>query len=255
MGNSMPRLRVMTYNIHGERADLAPLLCLLRQYALDVLLLQEVLYPPNAQWLSERLQLPYWHFALPTGWPKGIALLSRWPLGPAHTLSLRTSTQGKVALAAQVHHAAASLWLCPTHLDPPRQEERGTTLRQLAGYVGRELFRTTRRYLAVRELRAWLRQLADATWIIGGDFNTFPLSRADRYLSHDFVDALRKRPWRYWHGTERQPGWPFAPRIDFLYHSPALTVVDAHVIRSTVSDHFPILAVFTPSRELRSCRH
>lgn len=144
------------------------------------------------------------------------------------------------------------MWVCTTHLDYPRQEERGTTLRQLAVYVGRELFGATRRYLAVRELRDWLRQLEDAAWIIGGDFNTFPLSRADRYVSHDFVDALRKRLWRYFNGTYRRPDWPFAPRIDFLYHSPELRVVDAHVIWSTVSDHFPILAVFTASGELHS---
>jgi len=103
----------------------------------------------------------------------------------------------------------------------------------------------------VRELQAWLSRLSDRNWIIAGDFNTFPFSKVDRYLSRQFDDALSQYPWGYLTGTYwALPGVPVNPRIDFIYHSPELRVAEAQVIQRKVSDHFPILAIFSlPARD------
>jgi len=238
-------LHVMTYNIAGRWVNWHHLRCLLRQYRLDLVLLQEVLRPQQAQWLAAQLDLPYWHFAPSAGRSQGVALLSRWPLGPSQTLCFQHSAQGKVALAAPVAAPTGAFWVCTTHLDYPRSISYNTGLWALIAFVGREAFGRSRRYLEVQELRAWLLHLTEAPWIVGGDFNSFPFSRAHRSFSQTFTDALCRRPWRYFTGTYRHRGFPCAVRIDFLYHSPVLRVLDARVARRTVSDHWSILATLT----------
>jgi endonuclease/exonuclease/phosphatase family metal-dependent hydrolase len=235
----------MTYNIAGNRVNLDHLLRLLRQYRLDIVLLQEVSRPQHAQWLGEQLDLPHWHFAPTARGHYGVALLSRWPLGPSETLRFKDSFQGKLALAAPVATPAGALWVCSAHLDYPRAVRRSMSLWDVIAFARHELLSANRRYLEVQELRAWLLRLAPAPWVVGGDFNSFPFSRAHRYFSQVFADALTRRPWRYFTGTYRHRPFPCAIRIDFLYHSPAMGVIDARVVTPTVSDHWSILATFT----------
>jgi endonuclease/exonuclease/phosphatase (EEP) superfamily protein YafD len=242
-----PRLRVMTYNIEGWFANQEQLLALLSANQPDLVLLQEVRHVRQVRWFARHLQLPYWHFTPYQNRRSqgGIAMLSRWPLGPAQMLTFQHGTQGKVALAAAVFGPVASLWACSVHLDAPRRYEFGASVWQQGAFLWSEVFASTRRYQQVQELRAWLRQLPADAWIIGGDFNTVPFSRVDRYLSEDFDDVLLQRPWRYLTGTYWQlPAAPVKPRIDFVYYSPRLRVVEAQVLQHKVSDHFPILAIF-----------
>jgi endonuclease/exonuclease/phosphatase (EEP) superfamily protein YafD len=246
--SSAAQLRVMTYNIEGGGANPHHLLALIMQHRPDLLILQELRHVGQVQWLAKRLRLPHQRFVSYHGRDGGVAMLSRWPLGPAQVLSFRHSRQGKVALAAPVYGPTATFWACSVHLDAPREHEFGHSIWQQAAFLWSEVFAATRRYRQVQELRAWLRQLSGDEWVIGGDFNTVPLSRVDRYLSQDFSDVLRHHPWRYLTGTYwALPQVPVKPRIDFVYHSPRLQVVEARVIQQKVSDHFPILAVFTPA--------
>jgi endonuclease/exonuclease/phosphatase (EEP) superfamily protein YafD len=243
---SWPRLQVITYNIEGGLADHRQVLELLTPHQPDLVMLQEVLHVGQVQWFAERLQLPHWRFApYQSHRQGGIALLSRWPLGAGQVLTFRHGAQGKVALAAPVLSAAATLWACSVHLDAPRLREFNASVWQQGAFLWSEVFAATPRYQQVRELRAWLRQLSTDAWIIGGDFNSVPFSRADRYFSRDFGDALLQRPWRYLTGTYWElPHVLVNPRIDFLYHSPRVRVIEAQVLQHKISDHFPILAMF-----------
>jgi endonuclease/exonuclease/phosphatase (EEP) superfamily protein YafD len=241
----------MTYNIEGWAANQEQLLALISANQPDLVMLQEVRHTRQARWFATHLQLPYWHFARYHGSQSGIAMLSRWPLGPAQVLTFHHGIQGKMALAAPIFGPAAPLWACSVHLDAPGVYEFGASLWQQGAFLWSEVFASTRRYQQVQELRTWLRQLPADTWIIGGDFNTVPFSRVDRYLSKDFDDALLQRPWRYLTGTYWElPHVPVKPRIDFVYYSPRLRVVEAQVLQHKVSDHFPILAIFAaPGRD------
>jgi endonuclease/exonuclease/phosphatase (EEP) superfamily protein YafD len=245
---AMPQLRIMTYNIEGRKADRQQLLALMRQYTPDLVLLQEVPRLRLAQWFGTRLQLPYQHFAAYTRARQGgVAMLSRWPLGAPHILHFRHSQQGKVALAAQVQTPVGMVWAGSVHLDAPRPGEFGRNLVQHAAFVGEEFFMASRRYLQVQELRDWLAAISAGAWILGGDFNSMPLSRADRYLSQYLDDVLWQRPWRYFSGTFwNLPQIPITPRIDYVYHSSRFRVVEARVIQQKISDHYPILAILAP---------
>jgi endonuclease/exonuclease/phosphatase (EEP) superfamily protein YafD len=239
-----PRLRVMTYNIGGLFANRAQLLALISANQPDLVMLQEV-HLRQVRWFARHLQLPYWRFAQYQSSQGGVAMLSRWPLGAAQVLTFHHGRQGKVALAAPVFGSAAPLWACSVHLEAPHLYEFGASVWQRGAFLWSEVFASTPRYQQVQELRAWLRQLPADAWIIGGDFNSVPFSRADRYLSEDFDDVLLQRPWRYLTGTYWQlKNAPVKPRIDFVYYSPRLRVVEAQVLQHKVSDHFPILAIF-----------
>jgi hypothetical protein len=142
---------------------------------------------------------------------------------------------------------AGTVWAGSVHLDAPRPGEFGGNLVQYAAFVGEEFFMASRRYQQVQELQTWLAALSTGDWILGGDFNSMPLSSADRYLSKYFDDALLQRPWRYFSGTFwALPQIPITPRIDYVYHSSRFQVVDARVIRQKISDHYPILVILAP---------
>jgi endonuclease/exonuclease/phosphatase (EEP) superfamily protein YafD len=238
-------LRVMTYNIAGGMADQHRLQALLSAQAPDLLLVQEFRDRQQLAQLSTLLHLPYYHLEFYEGSHSGVGLLSRWPLGPAHTLSLRHSRQGKVALAAAIDSPLGRLWTCSVHLDNALGlgKRRHMTRWQQVTFLWQELFTDTLHYQQAQELRAWLRHLSDDNWIVGGDFNTVPWSRTDRYLRQDMHDALAGCLWHYFTGTYWGPlDSPLLPRIDFLYHSWRWDVRQARVLQQRVSDHFPILA-------------
>jgi endonuclease/exonuclease/phosphatase family metal-dependent hydrolase len=211
-------------------------------------LLQEVPRDRLVRWFGAQLQLPYQHFAAYPGSRKGgVAILSRWPLGPPHVLHFRHTKQGRMALAASVQTPAGTVWAGSVHLDAPHLKEFGTNLLQHAAFVWEEFFTASLRYRQAQELQTWLANLAADAWIVGGDFNSLPLSRADRYISRYFDDVLVQRPWRYFSGTFWDlPQVPITPRIDYVYHSARFRVVEARVIQKKISDHYPIVAIVLP---------
>ena len=245
----MPQLRIITYNIEGRHADRRQLLALMRQHTPDLVMLQEVPRERLAQWFGTQLQLPYQHFATYNGIRQGgVAILSRWPLGSPHILHFQHSKQGRVTLATQVYTPAGTVWAGSVHLNAPRRGEFGTSFLQQAAFVWKEFFTASQRYRQAQELRAWLAALTTGDCILGGDFNSMPLSSADRYISSKyFDDALRQRPWRYFSGTFWDlPQAPITPRIDYVYHTSRFRVVEARVIQKKLSDHYPVLAILAP---------
>jgi endonuclease/exonuclease/phosphatase (EEP) superfamily protein YafD len=77
------QLRIMTYNVDGMSMNDRALLAVMRPYHPDLLLLQEVRNSAHVTKLGQALGLPYGHFAPYSKERDGVALLSRWPLGPA----------------------------------------------------------------------------------------------------------------------------------------------------------------------------
>jgi endonuclease/exonuclease/phosphatase (EEP) superfamily protein YafD len=243
-----PQLRIMTYNIEGRYENRQQLLALMRQHNPDLVMLQEVPRVHLAQWFGTQLQLPYQHFApYTTTRRSGLAILSRWPLGTPHSLRFWHGQQGRGALAAQVQTPTGTVWVASVHLDAPLFSEFGTNFLQFTAFVWREFFTASLRYRQAQELLAWLATLTAGEWILGGDFNSMPLSRTDRYITKYFDDVLLQRPWRYFNSTFWDlPQAPITPRIDYIYHSSRFQVVEARVIQKPISDHYPVLAILAP---------
>jgi endonuclease/exonuclease/phosphatase (EEP) superfamily protein YafD len=241
-------LRVMTYNVDGTSVPDHMVLAVIRPYRPDLVLLQEVRTTAHVAGLGQVLGLPYWRFAPYSKGPGGVAILSRWPLGPAQRLPWRHSPQGRLALAAQVDSPVGRFWACSAHLDNPFTETIPLTLWQKALVLWHEFFTSTQRLQEAQALSSWLRRLGGENTIIGGDFNSLPFARADRHLRQYFGDALSIHLRQYFTGTYwRLSSHPVLPRIDFVYHSPHWQVVEAQVIQQKASDHFPVFAVLSPA--------
>ena len=245
-------LRVMTYNIDGTVTHDQVLLAVIRPYHPDLVLLQEARNTQHVAGLGQALGLPYWHFARYSKEQGGVAILSRWPLGPAQMLPWRHSPQGKLALAAQVDSPGGRFWACSAHLDNPLTENNLLTLWQKALFLWYEFFTTTQRTQEAQALSTWLLRLGGESTILGGDFNSLPFAGADRHLRQYFGDALSVHLWQYFRGTYWGPPHHLvSPRLDFIYYAPRWQVVEAQVIQQKASDHFPILAVLSPTAQER----
>jgi endonuclease/exonuclease/phosphatase family metal-dependent hydrolase len=238
----------MTYNIAGTFVpDRAPL-AVMRAYHPDLVLLQEVRNTRHVMGLSQALGLAYWHFAPYSREHGGVAILSRWPLGPAQKLFWDSSPQGKVALAAQVDSPVGRFWACSVHLDNPLATNNPLSLWQKVLFLWQEYLTPTLRTQQAQALSAWLLGLGGEGIVLGGDFNSMPLAGADRHLRQYFADALSVNLQQYFTGTYwGLPHNPILPRIDFIYYSPYWQVVDAWVIQQKASDHFPVLALLSPA--------
>jgi len=244
-------LRVMTYNVFGMFVHDRVPLAVMRPYHPDLILLQEVRNTRHVMELGQALGLSYWHFAPYSKERGGVAILSRWPLGPAHMLFWDSSPQGKVALAAQVDSPVGRFWACSVHLDNPLNTTHLSVWQKVL-VLWQEFFTATLRTQQAQELSAWLLDLGGGDIILGGDFNSLPLAGADRHLRQYFLDALSISLQQYFTGTYWGPPHnPILPRIDFIYHSPHWQVEDAQVIQQKASDHFPVLAILSPTVQAR----
>src|SRR5262249_6928491 len=183
-------LRVMTYNVYGMFVHDRVPLAVMRPHHPDLVLLQEVRNTRHVMGLGQALGLSYWHFAPYSKERGGVAILSRWPLGPAHRLFWDNSPQGKVALAAQVDSPVGRFWACSVHLDNPLTTNNPLSQWQKVLLLWQEFFTATLRTQQAQELSTWLLGLGGEGIILGGDFNSLPLAGADRHLRQYFSDAL-----------------------------------------------------------------
>lgn len=221
----------------------------------DVYLLQEVLTAQRAEALRDGIASSgggTYHLAYSER--LAAAVLSRAPLAAPLTFVAPSSPLGRGALLVRAAAAGGAVTLVDVHLDPipKRRDARGRVDMRFGGAVAvvlRETLTGTARSAAAAELLAWLEATvapgAGERLVIGGDFNTVPSSRTVRLMSERFVDAAAAsaaasgRPLR---GTYRRVRFPLRPRVDFIFVSPALAVLDARTLRLTPGDHYPVLA-------------
>ncbi len=107
----------------------------------------------------------------------------------------------------------------------------------------RELFNDTVRSQSVDELLEWLSKFNTSYTIVGGDFNTFPLSKPIRKMTETLNDALWPSM-NYFASTYNELDFFIKPRIDFVLYSKGITRLDAGIIKKGPSDHYPVKAVF-----------
>ena len=235
-------LRVLTYNIHHGadrrgRLDLARIAGTIAGCEPDVVALQEVDLRWGSRsededqpgWLGQRLGMAV-QFApnvvkdsdhpaqAPSGY--GLALLSRWPLSAvtSGTFSLPTPEYGEPRgfLQATVH---------PDGPDGNAPKVRVVNTHLSAAGAGLRLAQ-------VLELLQHLGPAEQAT-VIAGDFNTRPRSTPIRRLRRHYQDA--------WRPGLRRGATIRGRRIDYLWVSAQLRPVRTRVVRSSASDHLPVV--------------
>lgn len=221
-------LRVITYNIQSGFSrdnywDLEATARVIEDSGADIVLLQEVsrgwlVTSGNDQlrWLSARLDMPYaWGGAsLDDLW--GNAILSRYPIVDERLMKFEsTGNLRRAGLAVTIQPESGRAFdVVVTHLDNPSEagDIRDAQLAQLLDLLTME--RPT---------------------ILGGDFNMTPDDPGlGRLLELGLIDAAATAG-----GAE--PTSEDGRRIDYIFVSEDFTVIDATVIDSDASDHFPVV--------------
>jgi len=255
------RLTVMSWNI-GDATGVEPAVHAVVEVLAalgwkDVYLLQEVLSSTRATELVDGIARagggPYHLAHSPV---LGLAVLSREPLEPAETFVASASPLGRGALLVRTAARGRAVSVVDVHLDPiaKMRDASGRVdmgLARALGTVLREMVASTPRRDSVAEMLAWLERLAgsDASeppgarvpLVVAGDFNTVPSSGAVRLMSERLVDASASSGHSLM-GTYRRVRLPLRPRVDYVFVSSSITVLDARAVRRTAGDHYPVIA-------------
>ena len=125
-----------------------------------------------------------------------LAILSRKPLENVKIHYFNASRYGYGALAAEIKITDQRLLLCSLHLDRILQV---SSRRRVSGFTTlrvfkKEIFSDTVRSRSVEEVLEWLSGFDTDYSIIGGDFNTFPLSKPIRKMT----EKLQRCPLAYY---------------------------------------------------------
>jgi endonuclease/exonuclease/phosphatase family metal-dependent hydrolase len=247
-----PRLAVMSWNVGDAVGIVPPLEGVVGVLAAagwkDVYLLQEVLTGDRASRLVAAIAAAgggAYHLAYDRG--QRVAMLSREPLGPPEAFVAPSSALGRGAFVAKTLVAGRAVTLVDIHLDPipkPRDSSGRVSLGLLSaiGAVLREMSWKSPRSESVAEILRWLDGRDAGPMVVGGDFNTVPSSAAIRLMSDRFVDAAAAAG-RSLSGTYWRVRLPFRPRVDYIFVSSGISVVDARTVRRTAGDHYPVVAV------------
>lgn len=230
-----PRLRAVTYNIHGGigmdgRRDIARHVRIIRRLHPDVVALQEVndlrgrcrvgVFIAD---IADRLDMHHCHHAcrVRERGNRGIALLSPHPLQMLHEGELpgarRMEPRG--AILARITCDGRPIFVIATHLGLSSADRR----RQVETLLGPE----------------WLGRIPDGQpLLLCGDFNTVPGSRTYRTITNRLHDTA--------HEHDNAPSFLGLRRLDYIFHSDTVHTRGAFVADSALvrraSDHAPVVA-------------
>ena len=246
-------LTVMTYNVGDSiptKFDSKKLTSLLRELGpVDVILLQEFQGGRNIKTFASQLGYPYYAVLLHGPRQRYFqAILSRFPITATRNLPFKATREHRSALAASLDIGGREVLVVNLHLDPvPKRRHRGGMVDITTGSLLRILYREflveTPRSLEVNQVLKWLARQPEKTVIIGGDFNTVPLSVPLRRMAAKLNDAL----WpslAFFQGSYAKIDLWLKPRVDHLFVSEDVEVCNAHVIQRTLGDHYPVVGEF-----------
>lgn len=224
-------ITVMTYNIQSGFSldnywDLEATAQTIEAEDPDILILQEVsrgwlvtTYNDQMLWLSKRLELPFVWGPASNDDLWGNAILSKWPVTNEQVFKY-ASTQNldRSLVAAEIATPGRPVWVIGTHLDNPEDAAavRFEQVDQLLEFWGDR-----------------------SSTIIAGDFNADPSDPVIAELHNaGLIDT----------GADFDPSIATSYtgfRIDYIFVTPDLTVLDAFVPDSDASDHRPVVAVLS----------
>ena len=250
---AVSRLRLMSYNIRGgsdEKKHKAypAILAVIRKQRPDIVVILET-GPMNLSSASGVLGLPH-HVLYTRAYSdryksSGIAIFSRWPL-KSELMDLKGVKKTRRFIRAWVDVSGLPLSLYAVHLS-----REGLLDKKGKGLLLEMLGQGSR----MEQMEGLVKVVKDdkCTFkILAGDLNTFAPSGPYRLLSNTLEDAFPSSisgP-----GTYRTKGGRPSPKIDHIFHSPALKVLKAFVVQEGPSDHFPVVADFSippsPDRSL-----
>lgn len=250
------RVRVMTYNVHQFRGQVDTgygsdsvargFIELVDERQPDVLCMQEFSYPKGVDVADSLLVRGYNHhygtYHNLKGMPYGTVVYSKLPITYVRRLD-------REKLLVDLMHEVGSFRVCCVHVGSYRFEEEdykgidralhGSASASLRGTVGK-----VKNTILVHE-KTWNQQLrpvveeSSLPLIVAGDMNDIPSSWFYHQMSRYLDDTFCERGIGL--ATTYNGGFPRF-RIDMIFHSKGFRTVEHKRVKSTLSDHYPVVA-------------
>lgn len=242
---------------------------LLNDEAPDIVCLQEFYndvdrYIPIIDTLSTTLRLPYVHFdaisATKKRYPFGIATMSRFPIINKGKLEnpnfAEKSRSGNYAIFTDVVIGDDTVRIYNLHLESIRISSEDIIFSHLHNFDTQKIEKHSknifsklkqsfiRRAIQVGPIKEHIENCPYPS-IVVGDFNDTPSSYAYRLMSRNLKDAFITSGKGL--GTTYVGNYP-SFRIDYIFYHPDIEVHNYQTILKEYSDHYPISAVFSLSK-------
>ena len=242
---------VISYNVgdyEGPQPTTAQVGNLLLKHGVpDVLFIQNTPWLLEIKDLAKLIGLPYFVAGKESSPRNTLGILSRFPLRDANVILFQGGVPQPAAMCAKTTIATKDVLLCSLHLQSfsnkirPDKHTGKLKWTALSRVVREELFGDTQRSLSVDQFLNWLDLKPADAIIVGGDFNSFPLSKPIRAMSSRFKDAFWPS-WNYFRGTYKGLDSPIKPRPDFIFSSESVVCIDTRIVTESAGDHYPIQA-------------
>lgn len=249
-----PDLTVMSMNVQYFDYSLEvidSIGALIRRYDPDVVCLQEFrnrkMHPDTSTvaYFSQASGLPYGQFANLPVHMHGVAIFSKYPIldvDTLYTLPDQTNSGMSVVLDTPFGQASfASIHLSSFQVDRVMQNQR-ITLSQRISYLYDRFQRISARQTQQAELIVEKLQPARRPTIVCGDFNATAHTRILRPFFANFQDSFQEAGKGLGHTYPLRFGYGL--RIDYQLSSAHWHVLSHEVIRSRLSDHYPVIATY-----------
>ena len=245
-------IKVMTYNIRSGidnegAGHLEEVLRIINAEKPDILGIQEIKIN-SVKYISAQTGL--WSCA---GVPsygmqgQGLGVFSKWPF-QIETVPIAGSNGKRNAARARLFINGQALSFYCVHFS-----RDGIKKKDPLGAFRLEMSSHSPRLAQAKSLVQTLSRDGALYKIMAGDFNTFTNSRPYAIIRETMSEAFSGSGSSS--GTYRG-GWLFEPKIDHIFYNNNLEVINSYVIRKGVSDHYPVVAVFTlntdPDNSMRS---
>ncbi|MGL5316270.1 MAG: endonuclease/exonuclease/phosphatase family protein [Peptostreptococcaceae bacterium] len=215
-------IKIVSYNIHsGLNKDMYPTLFdiidFLRVLEADIVCLQEVNESAKAGFqvssFKEELKM-YSHFGanvVDLGFNYGLVTYSKYPIKSENHIYLSSGREQRGMLHTVIKIDGRKLNIVNVHLGVDKEE----------------------REVQMKELLEFINSLGNEPYIVMGDFNEGSVS-IDSTLLNDVAKQLGKaNVLTFSLGLDR---------IDYIFVSPNIEVLDYEVLIENMSDHYPIVA-------------
>ena len=233
-------LSVMSFNTHGFRADGTSEL--IENNLADIMLLQESRQKQQKNWSEKKLDHYYKeYFGL-------LTIYSKYPIIKTNVIESTANTGAGMGAYADIDLGYDTIRVINLYMEP-MYIEKALVKDVITSDTAEEIEETSKKLETklvkgmvmhqsqIEELIPFIRRSPHPV-ILGSDLNSTPLSyeylQISKYLSDSYIQAGEGN------GTTFH-GFKFPIRIDYLFHSKELEVIDAKVIRKKFSDHFPVI--------------
>ena len=215
-------VKIVSYNIHsGLNKDMYPTLFdiieFLRLLEADIICLQEVNESAKAGFqvssFKEELNM-YSHFGanvVDLGFNYGLVTYSKYKIKSENHIYLTSKREQRGMLHTVVNIDRKKLNIINVHLGVDKKE----------------------REIQIKELLSFINTLAEESYIVVGDFNDGNISIDDTILSDVAKKLGKANVLTFSLGLDR---------IDYIFVSPDIEVLDYDVLIENMSDHYPIIA-------------